>query len=55
MLEFFPALPLLIGALLAGLTRGRLRAILMLVAPLVGAYGVWSLVPGTTVQVELLG
>jgi len=55
MLESFPVLPLLIGALLAGLTRGRLRAALMLAAPVVGAYGVWTLVPGTTVQAELFG
>ena len=50
-----PVLPLFIGALLAGLTRGGLRAAVMLAAPLLGAYGVYQLEPGTTVQTELLG
>jgi multicomponent Na+:H+ antiporter subunit D len=52
--EVFPALPLLLGALAAVLTRGRLRAALMLAAPVAGAYGVWALAAGTTVQLELL-
>jgi len=53
--EVFPALPLLFGALAAVLTRGRLRAVLMLAAPVVGAYCVWTLAPGTTAHIELLG
>ena len=28
--EMFPALPLFIGAILAGITRGKLRALVML-------------------------
>lgn len=55
MLEVFPALPLLIGAVLTGLTRGRLRAMLMLAAPVLGTYVIWSLEPGTTWNIELFG
>lgn len=55
MLEIFPALPLLLGALAAVFTRGRLRAALMVAAPVVGAFVVWSQTQGATVEFELLG
>jgi multicomponent Na+:H+ antiporter subunit D len=55
MLEVFPALPLMLGALAALVTRGRLRAALMIAAPVVGAYVVWSQTPGASWELELLG
>ncbi|MGB0685318.1 MAG: Na(+)/H(+) antiporter subunit D [Planctomycetota bacterium] len=55
MLEVFPALPLMLGALAALVTRGRLRAALMIAAPVVGAYVVWSQTQGATWELELLG
>lgn len=55
MLDAWPALPLFLGALLAAVTRGQLRATVMIAAPLLGAYGVFQLEPGTTTQFELLG
>lgn len=55
MLEVFPALPLMLGALAALVTRGRLRAALMIAAPIVGAYVVWSQTQGASWELELLG
>ncbi len=55
MIEALPSLPLLVAALLAFFTRGPQRAVLMLAAPLLGAYGVFHLTPGTTVEIELMG
>jgi len=53
--ELLPAMPLFGGALLAVFVRGYLRAAVMLAAPLLGAYGVYQLEPGTTAQIEFLG
>ncbi len=53
--EAWPALPLFLGAALAVLVRGHLRAAVMLAAPLLGAYGLYQLEPGTHGQFELLG
>lgn len=55
MLESWPAFSLFIGALLLCVTRGWLRGIVMLAAPLLGAWGVYLLEPGYTFQVELMG
>ena len=53
MFDFWPALPLFLAAALAGVLRGRLRAAVMLGAPLLGAFGLYQLAPGTTVTVAL--
>jgi len=53
MFEYWPALPLFAGAALAGLLRGKERALIMLAAPLLGAYGLYQAAPGTTVTIEL--
>lgn len=55
MTELTPVLPLYLGALLAAFTRGRLRALVMLAAPLLGGLGLYQLEPGASVQAELLG
>ena len=53
--EVAVTLPLFIGALLAAITRGKLRAILMLAAPIVGALLVYSLTPGQNFETVLFG
>ncbi len=55
MFNFAPVLPLLIGAFFAALTRGRVRALLMLATPVVGAVLLYTFTPGTTVPVEWMG
>ena len=55
MFEFWPALALFIGAALAAVTSGYLRAIVMLAAPLLGAYGVYQLEPGTVIDYQMMG
>ncbi|OOZ39510.1 Na(+)/H(+) antiporter subunit D [Solemya pervernicosa gill symbiont] len=50
-----PALPLFIGALLVAVTRGMLRNLVMLITPLVGAFGVYSLDAGMATQAQLMG
>lgn len=55
MLELWPALALFLGAALAALTRGWLRSLVMLTAPLLGAYGIYQLEPGTTIEFQMLG
>lgn len=55
MIESWPALPLFAGAILAALTRGHLRAVVMLAAPILGAYGVYLLEPGMTASFQLMG
>ena len=53
--ELPPFVPFLIAALLALLTRGRLRAAIMLAAPLLGGLHLWLDVPaGTTLTAPLL-
>ena len=53
--DIWPALPLLVGALLAGFTRGHVRAIVMLAAPILGALNVYHLDSGTHTQLAFLG
>ena len=55
MIELWPAIPLFIAAIMASLTRGSLRAIIMLAAPLISAYAIFQLEPGTVFFVELMG
>ena len=55
MIELWPAIPLFIAAILASVTRGSLRAIIMLAAPLISAYAIFQLEPGTVFSVELMG
>jgi multicomponent Na+:H+ antiporter subunit D len=50
-----PVLPLFLGALLAGITRGWVRSSIMLSAPLIGGLAVAQLEPGVLVQMELFG
>jgi multicomponent Na+:H+ antiporter subunit D len=53
MLELWPALPLFLGAALAGVLTGRGRALVMLGAPVLGALGLYQLEPGTMVTLQL--
>jgi multicomponent Na+:H+ antiporter subunit D len=53
MFEFWPALPLFLGALLSAALSGRARAVAMLAAPVLGAYGLYQLEPGTLVTLQL--
>ncbi len=55
MTELAPVLPLFVGALLAGLTRGRARAALMIAAPIVGALGLLLIPADTQVEATLFG
>lgn len=55
MIELWPAIPLFIAAIMASVTRGSLRAIIMLAAPLISAYAIFQLEPGTVFSVELMG
>jgi multicomponent Na+:H+ antiporter subunit D len=50
-----PFLPFFIAAVLAALTRGRLRSALMLATPLVGAAALAGIGTGDLLQVHLLG
>jgi formate hydrogenlyase subunit 3/multisubunit Na+/H+ antiporter MnhD subunit len=55
MADFLPILPFFIAAILALFTRGWLRATIMLGAPFVAAYGLYSLESGHMVAVTLRG
>lgn len=55
MIEFWPALPLFAGAILAAASRGRVRAVIMLLAPILGAYGVYQLETGVVWNYSLMG
>jgi len=55
MLEVAVTVPLFVGAILALVTRGKLRSILMLAAPVVGAYLLYTLPTGATVEVDFMG
>jgi multicomponent Na+:H+ antiporter subunit D len=55
MIEFWPALPLFTGAILAAASRGRVRAVIMLLAPILGAYGVYQLETGVVWNYSLMG
>ncbi|MGB5473014.1 MAG: Na(+)/H(+) antiporter subunit D [Gammaproteobacteria bacterium] len=53
--ELPPFVPFLIAALLALLTRGRLRAAIMLAAPALGGLHLWlDVMPGTTLSMQVL-
>jgi multicomponent Na+:H+ antiporter subunit D len=52
--EFHPFLPFLIAALLAGITRGRVRSVIMLLAPVVGGLHLLTVETGTIVQYQLM-
>ncbi len=55
MFEAWPALALFVGAALAAVTRGPARALVMLAAPLLGAWGVYQLEPGTLIELQIMG
>jgi len=50
-----PVLPFFIAAILTLLTRGWFRAVIMLGAPLIAAYGIYSLGNGYTFSMTLMG
>ncbi|MFU8814572.1 MAG: Na(+)/H(+) antiporter subunit D [Pseudomonadales bacterium] len=50
-----PALVLVAGALLTGLTRGMVRSGVVLLAPLVALYFVWQVPDGVAVTMQFLG
>jgi multicomponent Na+:H+ antiporter subunit D len=52
---FHPFLPFLIAAILAAVTRGKLRSIIMLLAPLLGGLHLLSVETGTVVEYQLMG
>jgi len=53
--SFLPILPFLIAAILTLLTRGSLRATIMIVTPIIAAYGIYNLEIGHTYTATLLG
>jgi multicomponent Na+:H+ antiporter subunit D len=53
--ELFPALPLFLAALLSAVTRGKLRAVVMLAAPILGALNLFYIEPGTLIHASFLG
>ena len=55
MIEYAPAYPLLLGAVLTLLFRGWIRAGIMLAAPLVGLYMLYTLGVGYTVEAGVMG
>ncbi|MEX2469383.1 MAG: Na(+)/H(+) antiporter subunit D [Pseudohongiellaceae bacterium] len=52
--DFHPFLPFLIAALLAAVTRGKLRSAIMLLAPVVGGLHLLGAETGTVVQYQLM-
>ncbi len=52
--EYHPFLPFLVAALLAAVTRGTLRSIIMLLAPVVGGLMLLGVETGTLVQYQLM-
>jgi multicomponent Na+:H+ antiporter subunit D len=54
-LESWPAIALLLGATLVAVSRGRVRMLIMLAAPLLGAWGVYQLEPGTIIEFQMMG
>ena len=55
MLELPPFVPFYIGALLSLITRGRLRSLLMLSVPILGAIHLWTVPEGVYLQFGFLG
>ncbi len=54
MLEIPPFLPFFIGALIAAVTRGTLRNVIMVATPIVGALHLWMVPDGTHLQFAFL-
>lgn len=54
-LEFHPVWPFVIAALLAGITRGWLRGLVMLAAPVAGGLQFFGMETGVTRDMELMG
>ena len=52
--EFHPFLPFLVTALLACVTKGRLRSIIMLLAPVVGGLHLLGVETGTIVEYQIM-
>lgn len=52
--EFHPFLPFLIAALLAGVTRGGLRSLIMLAAPVLGGVHLLQAEAGTVIQYQVM-
>ena len=50
-----PALVLFVGAALIALTRGRLRAAIVLLSPLIALWAVWQVPDGVMMTVDFLG
>lgn len=55
MLEIPPFVPFFIGALLAGLTRGPVRGIIMVLIPVISAIHLWMVPEGIHLQFSFLG
>ena len=55
MADLLPILPFFIAAILTLFTRGWLRAVIMLGAPFIAAYGLYSLDVGYTVTATIMG
>ena len=55
MTSIAPFLVFLVGAALAALTHGRLRAVVLVATPLAGAVNLWFLDPATTITAPILG
>ena len=53
--ELPPFVPFYIAALLAGLTRGRIRMFILLAAPLLGGLQLLGIEPGVELQTRFLG
>ncbi len=49
-----PAMILLVGAALIGLVRGQLRAIVILIAPLLTLWAVWQVPDGVVLTLPFL-
>ena len=55
MVDFFPVLILFAAALLALVTRGWLRGMIMLAAPMLAGYSLYTIELGLTVEASLIG
>jgi multicomponent Na+:H+ antiporter subunit D len=53
--EFAPSLPLFAGAVLVAILSGRLRALVMIAAPILGGLGLLALEPGSSSSATVLG
>lgn len=53
--SFLPIIPFIIAAILTLFTRGSLRATIMIVTPIIAAYGIYNLDLGHTYSATLLG